>query len=70
MNIGAPKEAVEHFLSALALQGDSGVNQTSDQLWHTLRRALVQLDRSDLAELARPENQSDLSLFREHGFDF
>ncbi|KAI6134521.1 TPR-like protein [Pisolithus croceorrhizus] len=70
MNIGAPKEAVEHFLSALALQDKSGVNQTSDQLWHTLRRALVQLDRSDLAELARPENRPDLSLFREQGFDF
>lgn len=70
MNIGAPKEAVEHFLSALALQDKSGVNQTSDQLWHTLRRALVQLDRSDLAELAKPENRPDLSLFREQGFDF
>lgn len=70
MNIGAPKEAVEHFLSALALQDKSGGNRTSDQLWHTLRRALVQLDRSDLAELAKPENRPDLSLFREQGFDF
>lgn len=40
LNIGAHKEAAEHFLSALAMQeGTSG--QTSDQLWFTLRRAFV-----------------------------
>lgn len=70
LNIGAPKEAVEHFLSALALQDYAGVSRTSEQLWHTLRRALVQLDRSDLTELAKPGNLTDLSVFREHGFDF
>lgn len=43
LNIGAHKEAVEHFLSALAMQDASGASQTSDQLWHTLRRALIQM---------------------------
>lgn len=43
LNIGALKEATEHFLSALAMQDASGAGQTSDQLWHTLRRALVQM---------------------------
>lgn len=39
LNIGADKEAAEHFLSALSLQ-ESTSGDTSDQLWFTLRRAL------------------------------
>jgi len=39
LNIGADKEAAEHFLSALSLQ-ESTNGDTSDQLWFTLRRAL------------------------------
>ncbi|KIJ18718.1 hypothetical protein PAXINDRAFT_167276 [Paxillus involutus ATCC 200175] len=70
LNIGAHKEAVEHFLSALAMQETTGGGQTSDQLWFTLRRAFIQMDRNDLAELARPESRSKLDLFRQHGFDF
>ncbi|KAL4073917.1 TPR-like protein [Scleroderma citrinum] len=70
LNIGAYKEATEHFLSALAMQDASGTSQTSDQLWHTLRRALLQMDRGDLLELAKPENRPNLELFRQQGFDF
>ncbi|KAH0827855.1 hypothetical protein J3R83DRAFT_3481 [Lanmaoa asiatica] len=70
LNIGAPKEAAEHFLSALGLQESTGDRQTSDQLWLTLRRAFLQMDRNDLAELARPESHSTLNVFRQHDFDF
>lgn len=42
LNIGADKEAAEHFLSALNLQHSTG-NDTSDQLWFTLRRALLSM---------------------------
>ncbi|KAG8213924.1 TPR-like protein [Butyriboletus roseoflavus] len=70
LNIGAHKEAAEHFLSALELQESTGDRQTSDQLWFTLRRAFLQMDRNDLAELARPESRSTLEAFRQHGFEF
>lgn len=43
LNIGAHKEAAEHFLSALELQESTGDRQTSDQLWFTLRRAFIQM---------------------------
>ncbi|KAG6335580.1 hypothetical protein ID866_3520 [Astraeus odoratus] len=70
LNIGAHKEAAEHFLGALAMQEASGSSQTSDQLWQTLRRALVQMNRGDLTELAKPENRANIDLFRQQGFDF
>ncbi|KAG1865803.1 hypothetical protein DFJ58DRAFT_770330 [Suillus subalutaceus] len=70
LNIGAHKEAAEHFLSALSMQESTGGGQTSDQLWLTLRRAFIAMDRNDLAELAKPENRSNLDLFRQQGFDF
>ena len=50
LNLGAYQEAAEHFLSALAMQGDpadaaggleSGATKRSEQLWSTLKRALV-----------------------------
>lgn len=44
LNIGADKEAAEHFLSALSLQESTG-GDTSDQLWFTLRRALSSMVR-------------------------
>ncbi|OAX33288.1 TPR-like protein [Rhizopogon vinicolor AM-OR11-026] len=69
LNIGAHKEAAEHFLSALIMQ-ESTNGQTSDQLWFTLRRAFIAMDRSDLAELAKPESRSNLDFFRQQGFDF
>ncbi|KAG1746141.1 hypothetical protein EDB19DRAFT_1631836 [Suillus lakei] len=70
LNIGAHKEAAEHFLSALSMQESTGGGQTSDQLWFTLRRAFIAMDRKDLAELAKPESRSNLDLFRQQGFDF
>ena len=42
LNIGAHKEAAEHFLSALAMQ-QSNSGETSDQLWFTLRRAFLSM---------------------------
>ncbi|EDR11864.1 uncharacterized protein LACBIDRAFT_313746 [Laccaria bicolor S238N-H82] len=69
LNIGADKEAAEHFLSALSLQ-QSTSGDTSDQLWFTLRRALLSMNRIDLADLAKPEARSSLELFRKEGFDF
>ncbi|KAF9529229.1 hypothetical protein CPB83DRAFT_852899 [Crepidotus variabilis] len=69
LNIGADREAAEHFLSAIQLQkGSSG--ETSESLWSTLRKALYGMDRSDLAEMARPEAQTDLDIFRKEGFEF
>ncbi|GLB37649.1 putative P-loop containing nucleoside triphosphate hydrolase protein [Lyophyllum shimeji] len=69
LNIGAYKEAAEHFLSALNLQ-ESISGDTSDQLWYTLRRALISMDRPDLADLAKPEAKSKIEIFRKDGFDF
>lgn len=40
----------------------------SDNLWHTLRRAFLCLERPDLADKARPG--SDVDEFRRDGFDF
>ncbi|KAG2119923.1 uncharacterized protein F5147DRAFT_665963 [Suillus discolor] len=70
LNIGAHEEAAEHFLSALSMQETTGGGQTSDQLWLTLRRAFISMERNDLAELAKPENRSNLDSFRQQGFDF
>ncbi|KAF8973077.1 hypothetical protein BDZ97DRAFT_1900894 [Flammula alnicola] len=69
LNIGADKEAAEHFLSALSLQ-ETTSGDTSDQLWFTLRRALQSMKRNDLADLAKPEAKSNLEIFRREGFDF
>ena len=44
LNIGADKEAAEHFLSALSLQ-DTTNGDSSVQLWYTLRRALLTMVR-------------------------
>jgi peroxin-5 len=86
LNIGAHREAAEHFLSALTMQQLNN-GETSDQLWFTLRRALLSMvcdplslngldvdclyqDRLDLAEMAKPENKPNLEIFRKEGFDF
>lgn len=37
LNIGAHREAAEHFLSALSMQ-NSSAGPKSEQLWSTLRR--------------------------------
>ncbi|KAL5485106.1 PEX5 [Sanghuangporus weigelae] len=67
LNIGADKEAAEHFLSALSMQ-ESASGDKSEQLWFTLRRALIQMGREDLANKAQPGG--DLAAFRAEGFDF
>jgi peroxin-5 len=46
LNLGAMKEAAEHFLTGLALQGPDGPSgggelKRSAQLWATLRRTLI-----------------------------
>ncbi|TFK44351.1 hypothetical protein BDQ12DRAFT_593404 [Crucibulum laeve] len=69
LNIGAHKEAAEHFLSAISLQETTN-GDTSDQLWHTLRRALLSMERPDLADLAKPEAKNNLDVFRREGLDF
>ena len=51
LNIGADKEAAEHFLSALSLQ-DTTNGDSSDQLWFTLRRALLAMVRNFFSGIA------------------
>jgi len=69
LNIGAYKEATEHFLSAAAMQNNTSTSGThGDQVWFTLRRALGSMNRQDLAELAKPG--IDLEIFRKEGFEF
>lgn len=56
MNLGAYKEAVEHFLTALDQQSQANIGQNikhknqqmSDTIWSTLRLALSNLNRTDL----------------------
>ncbi|KAI0696708.1 hypothetical protein BC835DRAFT_1414101 [Cytidiella melzeri] len=67
LNIGAHKEAAEHFLGALAMQDSSGGTK-SDQVWFTLRRTFLSMDRADLAEQAKAG--TDLGVFRKEGFEF
>ncbi|OSX66228.1 hypothetical protein POSPLADRAFT_1177652 [Postia placenta MAD-698-R-SB12] len=67
LNIGAHKEAAEHLLSALAMQDLSG-GAKSDQLWQTLRRVLLAMNRSDLAEMAK--STTNVEVFRKENFDF
>ncbi|KAH8107237.1 peroxisome targeting signal receptor [Cristinia sonorae] len=67
LNIGAHKEAAEHFLTALAMQ-DSSAGPKSEQLWFTLRRAFQAMDRQDLADKATAN--TDLDVFRGEGFDY
>ncbi|KAG7098807.1 hypothetical protein E1B28_000712 [Marasmius oreades] len=71
LNIGAHKEAAEHFLSALALQQATS-GDTSEQVWFTLRRTLLAMERPDLAEQTKEKRSEKavLELFRKEGFDF
>ncbi|KAI0266835.1 peroxisome targeting signal receptor [Gloeopeniophorella convolvens] len=66
LNIGAHREAAEHLLSALSMQEATG--EKSKQLWQTLRRAFLAMDRKDLADLTN-ENPN-LNVFRSEGFEF
>ncbi|KAF8210465.1 peroxisome targeting signal receptor [Mycena galopus ATCC 62051] len=69
LNIGAHKEAAEHFLSALSMQEASGGSETSDQIWLTLRRAFLTMDRPDLAAMTQPDSRGKLDAFRKD-FEF
>ncbi|KAF7321780.1 TPR-REGION domain-containing protein [Mycena kentingensis (nom. inval.)] len=68
LNIGAHKEAAEHFLSGLTMQESAG-QTTSDQLWQTLRRTFLQMNRLDLAEMTDAGKRGSLDVFRNE-FDF
>ena len=64
-NVGCFKDAAEHFLSALSICG--GVRNVADNLWDTLRRCFILMERPDLVEVAK--NGTDLNVFRKD-FDF
>ncbi|KAE8213044.1 hypothetical protein CF327_g3375 [Tilletia walkeri] len=84
LNLGAHQEAAEHLLSALALQkthvlpdvpqGEQGPAiplaeaHESHNLWSTLRRIFLSMDRMDLAQVAHPG--TPLSKFKSAGFEF
>lgn len=61
INIGCYKEAAEHLLSALSMHG-SGATNVSNNLWDTLRRTFILMDRGDLCEQALA--RQDVELFR------
>ncbi|KZT56155.1 TPR-like protein [Calocera cornea HHB12733] len=79
LNMGAHKEAVEHFLSAIAMHDGSGSKapsgaiprgvKSNEDIWKTLRRTFLAMDRHDLAERALAPDRSAES-FRGEGFDF
>ncbi|KAF8502275.1 peroxisome targeting signal receptor [Russula emetica] len=66
LNIGAHKEAAEHFLSALSMQETTG--EKSKPLLQTLRRAFLAMDRKDLADLT--DENPNLDYYRTEGFEF
>jgi peroxin-5 len=67
INIGCYKEAAEHFLNALNMHATiQNQKNISNNLWDTLRRTLIMMNRRDLAEKAKDR---DLTIFRGE-FDF
>ncbi|EJT97401.1 TPR-like protein [Dacryopinax primogenitus] len=76
LNMGAHQEAVEHFLSAIAMHDGSASTtaipssvKSNDDIWKTLRRTFLAMDRHDLAERALPPERS-AEAFRGEGFEF
>jgi peroxin-5 len=79
MNIGCYKEAAEHFLTALLMhqappdsqyassQATIKHSNESSNLWETLRRTFILMERPDLSEMAIVG--ADLERFRKE-FDF
>ncbi|KDN39933.1 TPR-like protein [Tilletiaria anomala UBC 951] len=84
LNLGAHHEAAEHLLAALALQQSHALPdvptgqepsptplseaQESQNLWSTLRRIFLGMDRMDLAQKAHIG--TNLNEFRQSGFEF
>lgn len=84
LNLGAHHEAAEHLLAALSLQQTHTLPDVpegeqppptplaeageSHNLWSTLRRIFLVMDRMDLAQKAHVG--SDLNQFRSEGFEF
>jgi peroxin-5 len=71
INIGVYREAVEHLLGALDMQQGGGVN-VSVNLWDTLRRTFILMERADLADLVgagQEDGGAGLDVFRKE-FDF
>ncbi|KAF9435724.1 Peroxisomal membrane signal receptor PTS1 [Entomortierella beljakovae] len=67
INIGCHKEAAEHLLGALSMHqadgdGNGGSVNVSSNLWETLRRTFIMMDRSNLAE--RAVAGADINQFR------
>lgn len=84
LNINCFHEAAEHLLAALELhrkdknvgkgKGKAGRDEVlelddgSENLWNTLRRAFLCMERPDLADRARPGG--DVDAFKRDGFVF
>ncbi len=64
--MGCYKEAAEHFLGALKLHRLDEKANISMNLWETLRRTFVLMERKDLADMCSVQ---DVSLFNKD-FDF
>jgi peroxin-5 len=73
MNLGAYKESVEHFLTALDQQNQANINgdmkmnpsvskqqQMSETIWNTLRLSLSYLNRQDLYSACLSKNLDEL----------
>ncbi|TPX58957.1 hypothetical protein PhCBS80983_g02774 [Powellomyces hirtus] len=62
INVGCYKEAVEHLLGALSMHRD-GEEKGSANLWETLKRGFMLMDRRDLADKAYLGQ--DVNIFRD-----
>ncbi|KAF9506187.1 hypothetical protein BS47DRAFT_1385656 [Hydnum rufescens UP504] len=71
LNIGAYKEAAEHFLSALTLRGTDSQDKNADQIWQTLSRTFttMALDLQSRPDLVSLTSAGDVQVFRGE-FDF
>jgi peroxin-5 len=72
LELGAPKEAAEHFLAALSLQCQAQTKdvtvERSDSIVSMLTRAFGAMDRPDLTDILK--ESSDIEIFKKFGFEF